>query len=378
MLSQPPVAGEPLSAAFGRVFNTRTVAAAFYLSAVVALSRALTWLPRTPDHVQWLVDALRFTRQSLISSLAILLCVALASAAAHGCRATQRQSAWAEGLAVLPGAVLGAVLRHAVAGDASQPWPWTWFFYTVGLWTWLGWFGQAMLRATRQDWLARQRLRDARRAHEAWATPQIEARLSALQAQIEPHFLFNTLATVKRLYETAPEQGREMMTHLTAYLRAALPALRHRLGRLDEELARVRHYLSLLQMRMGPRLSFELRVDPDLQGAAMPPMAVLTLVENAVKHGLSPLPEGGRIEVVARVGDDQGLWIDVMDNGRGFDSQGGSGVGLANTRARLQALYGERATLSLAAGPQQRGVTASLRLPLQALADADRGAEDPP
>ena len=375
MLSAPPIPGEPLSAVFGRVFNTRTVAAAFYLSAVVALSRALTWLPRSPDHLQWLVEALRFTRQSLISSLAILLCVALASAAAHGRRATPRQAAWAEALAVLPGAVLGAVLRQAVAGDPDKPWPWPWFFYTVGLWAWLGWFGQAMLRATREEWLARQRLRAARHAHEAWATPQIEARLSALQAQIEPHFLFNTLATVKRLYETAPEQGREMMTHLTAYLRAALPALRHRLGRLDEELARVRHYLSLLQMRMGPRLAFELRVEPALQGAAMPPMAVLTLVENAVKHGLSPLPEGGRIEVQARVGEDACLWVDVIDNGRGFESQGGSGVGLANTRARLQALYGERAALNLAAGPGQRGVTASLRLPLQTLADADRGAE---
>ncbi|MGE5162278.1 MAG: sensor histidine kinase, partial [Betaproteobacteria bacterium] len=190
----------------------------------------------------------------------------------------------------------------------------------------------------------------------------VEARLSALQAQIEPHFLFNTLANVKRLYETVPHQGREMLSSLISYLRAALPSMRQSGSTLGRELELARSFLTILKMRMGDRLDFSIEAEPALDDAQVPPMVLPTLVENAIKHGLSPLPEGGRIEIAARrEGDD--LLIDVRDNGAGFSSSGGSGVGLANTRSRLAALFGPRAALSLSSAAP-RGVLASLRIPL--------------
>jgi LytS/YehU family sensor histidine kinase len=117
-------------------------------------------------------------------------------------------------------------------------------------------------------------------------------------------------------------------------------------------------------MRMGDRLAFDIDAAPTIGAARLPPMVLPTLVENAIKHGLSPLPEGGRIRIRASVEDERRLVVQVEDNGAGFAASGGSGVGLANTRSRLAALYGTEASLSLAmAAP--RGVVATVRLPLQ-------------
>jgi LytS/YehU family sensor histidine kinase len=191
----------------------------------------------------------------------------------------------------------------------------------------------------------------------------MEAHLSALQAQIEPHFLFNTLANVKRLYETVPTQGREMLASLINYLRAALPSMRQSGSTLERELELARSFLTILKMRMRERLDFSIENDSSLGGARVPPMVLPTLVENAIKHGLSPLPEGGRIDIRAlRDGDD--LVVEVRDDGTGFTGSGGSGVGLANTRSRLAALYGGRAGLELASATP-RGVIARVRLPIE-------------
>jgi len=192
----------------------------------------------------------------------------------------------------------------------------------------------------------------------------VEARLRALQAQIEPHFLFNTLANVKRLYETAPVRGREMLSSLINYLQAALPTMREPGSTLGREVELVRSFLTILQMRMGERLQFSIDAPSELATARVPPMVLPTLVENAIKHGLSPLPEGGRIDIRARPEGDEQLVIEVADNGAGFSASAGSGVGLANTRSRLAALYGTEASLSLAMGTP-RGVVVSVRLPLQ-------------
>jgi sensor histidine kinase YesM len=190
----------------------------------------------------------------------------------------------------------------------------------------------------------------------------LQARLSALQAQIEPHFLFNTLANVRRLYETTPSRGREMLASLIDYLRAALPAMRSQGSTLGRELELARSFLTILQMRIGDRLQFSIAVDDDLLDTQVPPLVLATLVENAIKHGLAPLPEGGRVDIQARRrGND--LEIEVRDTGAGFTASGGSGVGLANTRSRLAGLYGPRASLSLAAGAP-RGVVATVLLPL--------------
>lgn len=192
-----------------------------------------------------------------------------------------------------------------------------------------------------------------------------EAQLRVLQAQIEPHFLFNTLAHIKRLYLIDAVQGKAMLNNLSSYLRAALPQMRESDSTLGRELALARAYLNVLQARMGERLGVSISVPHDLRHAELPPMMLSTLVENAIKHGLSPLPEGGTVEIAA-VRDGDQLRISVTDDGVGFQGLAGSGVGLANTRARLAALYGDDGLLTFAVNPT-RGVTVAIALPFRTL-----------
>ena len=189
-----------------------------------------------------------------------------------------------------------------------------------------------------------------------------EARLQVLEAQIEPHFLFNTLAHVKRLYDTDRAAGARMLHDLASYLAGALPQMRAA-STLGRELDHVRAYLNIQQIRMGRRLAFSIDVPEALRDASLPPLMVLTLVENAIKHGLSPLREGGRIDVRASVSAGQ-LVVRVADTGQGFTSSVGGGTGLANTRARLTAKYGAQASLSLEIN-QPRGVVAMISLPYE-------------
>jgi len=190
-----------------------------------------------------------------------------------------------------------------------------------------------------------------------------EAQLQALQAQIEPHFLFNTLATVRRLYQVDRTQGKRMIRDLSTYLRAALPGMRETSSTLRQELAMAQAYLDVQKVRMDQRLNVEVIVAPELLDASLPPMMLQTLVENAIKHGLNPLPQGGTIRIaVSRENAD--LKIEIADDGIGFQKTSGSGVGLANTRARLATLYGAQAHLVLDANPAG-GVTATLTLPIR-------------
>lgn len=190
-----------------------------------------------------------------------------------------------------------------------------------------------------------------------------EARLQVLQAQIEPHFLFNTLAHIRLLYQSDPALATRMLDNLMRYLAVALPRMRELDSTLGRELDLVEAYLTVQKVRMGDRLAFEIDVAEPLRALPAPPMMLLTLVENSIKHGLSPLPEGGSIRVAATTEDDR-LIIEVRDNGRGFDATAGAGTGtgLANVRARLAALYGSNATLSL--GPNHpRGVRVRFAIP---------------
>jgi sensor histidine kinase YesM len=190
-----------------------------------------------------------------------------------------------------------------------------------------------------------------------------EARLQSLHAQIEPHFLFNTLANVHRLFQTDAGLGRRMLANFVAYLRAALPLMRHNETTLKQEVDLTRAYLNVLQVRMGNRLRFRVDVPEELGALSFPPFALSTLTENAIKHGLNPLPEGGSIEIAARVEDSQ-LTVEVADTGAGFQQSSGSGAGLANLRARLAALYGSGASLDIEAnGP--RGIRATIALPVR-------------
>jgi two-component sensor histidine kinase len=197
----------------------------------------------------------------------------------------------------------------------------------------------------------------------ALAREERDLQLRLLQAQIEPHFLFNTLANVRRLYRLRPEQGAQMMDSLKRYLQAALPSVRRADATLDDELALVRSYLELLRMRMADRLVYTIDAEPDLGAIRFPPMIVVTLVENAIKHGLEPSERGGRIDVRARRSG-SALEVSVSDDGVGLSAQPtqGSGVGLANVRRQLVGRYGNAGRLRLQ--PLSPGFSATVVIPL--------------
>ena len=356
----------PARAAFARVFNLRHVAGLFYLGLFLLLGRFVIALSYEPIG-EWTYNLARGVRQTMISATLILLGIACAEALVT-VRRLGSKAAIALGVAMsMLAAVLAIPVRVWVAGSpivnsiVAEP---AYFLQIWALWAAIGAFGYWLFHSLRTDEAARNQLADAECRRESLQAQMVEARLCALQAQIEPHFLFNTLANVKRLYETAPSRGREMLSSLINYLRAALPTMREPGSTLAREIELVRSFLTILQMRMGERLQFSVDAPAELSEARVPPMVLPTLVENAIKHGLSPLPEGGRIDIRARSEPSGRLVIEVADNGAGFSASGGSGVGLANTRSRLAALYGAEASLSLAMGTP-RGVVASVRLPLQ-------------
>src|SRR6266513_1025575 len=190
---------------------------------------------------------------------------------------------------------------------------------------------------------------------------QLETRLCLLQAQIEPHFLFNTLSNVRRLCQSDAGAGRTMLAQLARYLRAALPRMRDHNASLADEIELVCAFLGVQKIRMGARLESAIDVPASLLEARVPSMMLATLVENAIKHGIGPLAEGGAIRLAA-AREGETLVLSVADTGGGFAAASGSGVGLANIRARLGAQYGERATLKLEAN-SPRGVLATIKLP---------------
>ncbi|MFG6488124.1 sensor histidine kinase [Roseateles sp. BYS78W] len=357
--------------AFRRVCNLRMLAGVYYFCLLYAISRHLSWMGEDGpgDLASTLFDLVRFSRQCLLTGLSLMLTVALAEALQARRRWPLPARLAVQALAVGAGAALGTWLRYKVSSlDDPMPFKLAWAVSTTAVWTLLGGMAYALLLISRAQREGREQLAQLFREREALKTQQTEAQLSALNAQIEPHFLFNTLANVKRLYETRPDRGRDMLVALIAYLRAALPGMRRHESTLADELELVRHYLAILQMRMGERLSFDITAPPELLTAHLPTLVLPTLVENAIKHGLSPLPEGGRIEIRAQHAGSGGITVEVADNGQGFGAaSGGTGVGLANTRARLAARFGDGAALELEAA-QPHGVVARVRLPAEALA----------
>ena len=188
----------------------------------------------------------------------------------------------------------------------------------------------------------------------------LDARLRLLQAQVEPHFLFNTLANVRALVETGSPQAAPVLRSLIAYLRAAMPRLQGESTRLADETALVRAYLELMHLRMPDRLEYSVDLPPELDIVRFPPMALLTLVENAVRHGIDPGEEGGRIEVGGALepGGRVRLW--VSDTGVGMTQSMGTGTGLRNLRERLTLFYGLSAALELTEN-HPHGLRAELR-----------------
>jgi signal transduction histidine kinase len=189
-----------------------------------------------------------------------------------------------------------------------------------------------------------------------------DAQLKVLQSQVEPHFLFNTLANVQALVESGSPRAAPVLGSLIAYLRAAVPQLHRGAPTLEQEESLVRAYLELMQMRLPDRLAFAIDIEPALREMRLPPMTLLTLVENAVRHGIDPSEAGGRIEVGASRRADGVATLWVQDTGRGIDESQVPGTGLANLRERLLAAYGTAVALALHA-VEPHGLRAEISLP---------------
>ena len=221
---------------------------------------------------------------------------------------------------------------------------------------------------------------ESRERSETYARQLAEARLMVMRAQVEPHFLFNTLAHVQALQEIDPPQAGRMLERLISYLRAAMPAMRETTSTLGREVEVVRAYLDLLKIRMGDRLHYTISIPAELNNISFPPTMIATLVENAIKHGLEPKRDGGTVAIRVQLVNEQ-VEVLIADNGLGLGGAQtqGSGIGLANTRERLKMLYGDTGELVVEAN-SPGGVRAILRVPkvppamVSSEADGDAGA----
>jgi signal transduction histidine kinase len=262
------------------------------------------------------------------------------------------------------------VIAEAVDDAATQKaetWRETssdWFMNFVLLLV-LGLFGTKALMGGKKRAEARVAVATAAAEREAMQRQVSEARMQMMQAQVEPHFLFNTLASVEHLIETDPPRAARMQHSLIQYLRAVLPQIRDSapVTNLGREADMVSAYLDLLKMRMEERLSVDCRISEGLRSAAFPPMMLQCLVENAIKHGLENKPEGGTLRIMAEVAHNR-LRISVVDTGLGFGAVAskGTGLGLQNIRERLALMHGNDARLIIMPNPGG-GVIATIEVP---------------
>jgi sensor histidine kinase YesM len=268
-------------------------------------------------------------------------------------------------LAIIAGSFLGTIIAGLVKGrDIRQMFTerLAGVTITMGLGIGFGCVAVAMFI------LREKHARDQARLHRAEAERHqleknvLQARLQLMQAQVEPHFLFNTLANVQHLVETDPPEAGRVLESLIQYLRAALPQMRESTTNLGRELDMARAFLEINRVRMGSRFDFAIDVPDTLKGCAFPPMMLISLVENAVKHGVDPCCESGSITIRARENDGT-LRVFVEDTGEGIKPKKGGGVGLANIRERLKALYGGSAKLVIEERTP-RGVVASIEVPV--------------
>ncbi|NUO77087.1 MAG: histidine kinase [Lysobacter sp.] len=231
---------------------------------------------------------------------------------------------------------------------------------------------EAITRAIARRVAERRRNEQAQVAQTVTEKELTVAKLSLLHAQVEPHFLYNTLASAQYLTRSDPARADEMLGHLIQYLRHSLPRTEDALSTLGEELERAQAYLEILRIRMGPRLSTQIDVPDALRATPLPPMMLQTLVENAIKHGLEPRSGGGTVWLLARREGDA-VAVTVADDGEGFAAQpGGTGIGLKNVRERLRLVYDARASLAVVAN-FPNGVAATITVPAAFDRDARHG-----
>lgn len=274
------------------------------------------------------------------------------------------------GVCVVIGSLVGTLLVLLVKGRnladlLEQGEAWWRFATTAGFGIAIGAIGAVVFSARTHAAEAQSEAHRLEAERQRLARQMTEARLKVLQAQVEPHFLYNTLANVQALIETDPAGASRMIDNLIQYLRAAVPQMRESGTTLGRDMEMVRAYLALLSIRMGPRLAYRIDLPPDLEQVNFPPMMLLSLVENAIKHGIEPVKAGGEILISAEK-TEHNIRVIVADNGRGFPDQpkAAHGVGLANLRERLDSLYGKAGRLVLEENSPS-GLKAIVEVPLE-------------
>jgi signal transduction histidine kinase len=311
----------------------------------------------------WFMDL--FTGFAMLVVMAVPMLIGITATANLGPRRGSKRVAALTGAVVLFSCV-GLLLRLTIQDwlGAGVGWKYAtgWLYYLWPRYALLCGMLTIAAEFYRREVASVEAMQRAELERAALELEMAEARLQVLQAQIEPHFLFNTLANVRRLYDKAHGAGRTMLDNLMRYLEVALPRMREHTTILEHDSELVEAFLRVQQIRMGQRLAFSVDIPASLRAHPVPPMMLLTLVENAIKHGLNPSLQGGLIRVGARRDGEQ-LILSVADTGVGFAPGSGAGTGLANIRARLAAQFGDQAALGLE-NNELGGVTATLVMPL--------------
>ena len=272
-------------------------------------------------------------------------------------------------IAPIPITAFGLSVGIIIAGLVIFGEPW--FFFTtsngtLALGVFFGILGFIIFGTRARMLSAESQLAHATAERERQEKLLTQTELKLLQAQIEPHFLFNTLSNIAGLIHQDPDAAEQTLLHLTTLLRASLRRTREEATTLAEELEIARAYLEIQSTRMRGRLSYAVASDPSLDACLLPPLLVQPLIENAIKHGIDPCEEGGHVQVDIHT-NDQNLIITVLDTGVGImpnQPTAGTGTGLKNVKERLTALYGKTASLTLTDN-QPQGMLATIQIPLE-------------
>jgi hypothetical protein len=204
----------------------------------------------------------------------------------------------------------------------------------------------------------------------------LESRLQAMQARVEPQFLFNTLTQVEQLYDTDPELAGRMLDDLSVYLRAALPLIRESTSTLGKEIDLARAYLNIVKVRLGDRLTYDIALSEDAEDVRIPPMVLLPLIDHAIAYGLEPSQAGGSIRIATSIAGGR-LRLTVLDSGAGFDDAGAGNDSIRAIRDRLDALYGPEAQLTLQQG-ETLGTRAVMEIPCERSERTDANVKTSP
>jgi sensor histidine kinase YesM len=332
--------------------------------------KAISWTTLFSVSVALLLWVLEFA-SPLWASLTVSLCIGWSIALSFIFLGRPFERWLATYIAPIPLVLAGLLTGLVIAGSLlfRQPLYFvTEDYYSLLLGVFFGTVGFAVFGVRGRLMQARAEIAQANAEREAQEKLLLETDLKLLQAQIEPHFLFNTLSNVLGLIHKDPDAAEETLVNLTTLLRASLKRTRQASTTLAEELEIIRAYLDIQSIRMQDRLRYTLDADPASNDFEVPPLLIQPVVENAVKHGIDGIERGGTITLTTtRTGE--GLTVTVADTGAGIDQEGtsngsgsGSGTGLSNVRSRLRTLYGPAATMSIQDN-EPSGVLVTIKLP---------------